>query len=742
MTKTAKIIYTKTDEAPYLATHSLLPIVKAYTAPSHIDIEMRDISLAGRILANMSDHLPEDMQVSDALAELGALAKTPEANIIKLPNISASVPQLIAAISELQAKGYPIPDYPENPKNAEEENIKAAYDKVKGSAVNPVLREGNSDRRAPKAVKNYAKKNPHRMGAWSADSKSHVSTMDHGDFRHNEQSVTVASDGSVSIVLKGNDGTETLLKEHIALLEGEIIDASVMEKQALLQFLKEQVKDAKDKGVLFSLHMKATMMKVSDPIIFGHAVRVFFADVFDKHAAALKEAGVDPNNGFGDVLADIGKLPEAKRNEILADIDTALERNPPLAMVNSDKGITNLHVPSDVIIDASMPAMIRTSGQMWNAQGEQQDAKAVIPDSSYADIYQATIEFCKKHGAFDPTTMGTVPNVGLMAQKAEEYGSHDKTFEIKKAGTVEVIDANGKTLTKHKVNEGDIWRMCQVKDLPIQDWVKLAVNRARATGWPAVFWLDEDRAHDAELIKKVNNYLPNHDTSGLDIKILSPKKATEYTLERVKRGENTISVTGNVLRDYLTDLFPILELGTSAKMLSIVPLMNGGGLFETGAGGSAPKHVQQFVEEGHLRWDSLGEFLALAVSLEHLGSTYDNENALMLSEALDEATEKLLENKKGPSRKVNELDNRGSHFFLAKYWAQALANQDKDQTLKNRFTPIAKKLEENETQILQELVDAQGSPVSIEGYYKPNEDRVNEEMRASKTLNAILAEIE
>ncbi|MDX1462150.1 MAG: NADP-dependent isocitrate dehydrogenase [Marinirhabdus sp.] len=742
MTKTAKIIYTKTDEAPYLATHSLLPIVKAYTAPSHIDIEMRDISLAGRILANMSDHLPEDMQVSDALAELGALAKTPEANIIKLPNISASVPQLIAAISELQAKGYPIPDYPENPKNAEEENIKAAYDKVKGSAVNPVLREGNSDRRAPKAVKNYAKKNPHRMGAWSADSKSHVSTMDHGDFRHNEQSVTVASDGSVSIVLKGNDGTETLLKEHIALLEGEIIDASVMEKQALLQFLKEQVKDAKDKGVLFSLHMKATMMKVSEPIIFGHAVRVFFADVFDKHAAALKEAGVDPNNGFGDVLADIGKLPEAKRNEILADIDTALERNPPLAMVNSDKGITNLHVPSDVIIDASMPAMIRTSGQMWNAQGEQQDAKAVIPDSSYADIYQATIEFCKKHGAFDPTTMGTVPNVGLMAQKAEEYGSHDKTFEIKKAGTVEVIDANGKTLTKHKVNEGDIWRMCQVKDLPIQDWVKLAVNRARATGWPAVFWLDEDRAHDAELIKKVNNYLPNHDTSGLDIKILSPKKATEYTLERVKRGENTISVTGNVLRDYLTDLFPILELGTSAKMLSIVPLMNGGGLFETGAGGSAPKHVQQFVEEGHLRWDSLGEFLALAVSLEHLGSTYDNENALMLSEALDEATEKLLENKKGPSRKVNELDNRGSHFFLAKYWAQALANQDKDQTLKNRFTPIAKKLEENETQILQELVDAQGSPVSIEGYYKPNEDRVNEEMRASKTLNAILAEIE
>ena len=742
MTKTAKIIYTKTDEAPFLATHSLLPIVKAFTAPSNIQIETRDISLAGRILANMSDYLTEDQKVNDALAELGELAKTPEANIIKLPNISASVPQLVAAISELQAKGFNIPEYPENPKTAEEKKIKAAYDKVKGSAVNPVLREGNSDRRAPKAVKNYAKKNPHRMGAWSADSKSHVATMGKGDFRHNEQSVTIENDTSVNIILKGNDGTETVLKENIALLKGEIIDASVLEKKALLSFLKEQVQDAKDKGILFSLHMKATMMKVSDPIIFGHAVRVFFADVFSKYEKELKSVGADPNNGFGDVLNDIGSLPEAKRNEILAAIDTSLENNPDLAMVNSDKGITNLHVPSDVIIDASMPAMIRTSGQMWNKQGEQQDAKAVIPDSSYADLYQTTIEFCKENGAFDPTTMGTVPNVGLMAQKAEEYGSHDKTFEIKNAGTVEVIDSNGTVLLSHKVSEGDIWRMCQVKDLPIQDWVKLAVSRARATGWPAIFWLDKNRAHDAELIKKVNKYLPNHDTSGLEIKILSVAEATQYTLERVKNGENTISVTGNVLRDYLTDLFPILELGTSAKMLSIVPLMNGGGLFETGAGGSAPKHVQQFVEEGHLRWDSLGEFLALAVSLEHLGSTYSNQKAIIMGEALDDPTEKLLENKKGPSRKVNEIDNRGSHFFLAKYWAEALANQDKDETLKNRFAPVAKKLNDNEDQILQELINAQGSPVDIQGYYFPNEDRVNAEMRASETLNEILNEIE
>jgi len=741
MTKTAKIIYTKTDEAPYLATHSFLPIVEAFTKPSAIAIETRDISLASRILANMADYLQEDQKVADALAELGELAKSPEANIIKLPNISASVPQLIAAISELQAKGFNIPDYPENPRTDEDKKVKTAYDKVKGSAVNPVLREGNSDRRAPKAVKNYAKKNPHRMGVWSADSKSHVATMSTGDFMHNEQSVTLEKEGSVKIILKGNDGSESVLKENISVLNGEIIDATVLEKKALLAFLKEQVQDAKDKGVLFSLHMKATMMKVSDPIIFGHAVRVFFADVFEKHSKALAEANVDPNNGFGDVLNDINGLPEAKRDEILADIDKAMENNPDLAMVNSDKGITNLHVPSDVIIDASMPAMIRTSGQMWNAEGKQQDTKAVIPDSSYADLYEATIEFCKKNGAFDPTTMGTVPNVGLMAQKAEEYGSHDKTFEIKNAGTVEVVDQDGIVLMSHNVNEGDIWRMCQVKDLPIQDWVKLAVSRAKATGWPAVFWLDKNRAHDAQLIKKVNTYLPNHDTNGLEIKILSVAKATEYTLERVKNGENTISVTGNVLRDYLTDLFPILELGTSAKMLSIVPLMNGGGLFETGAGGSAPKHVQQFVEEGHLRWDSLGEFLALAVSLEHLGSTYNNNNAIVLGEALDDATEKLLENKKGPSRKVNEIDNRGSHFYLAKYWAEALAHQDKDETLQKRFAPIAEKMSNNEDKILQELLDVQGNPVNMEGYYYPNESIVNKEMRASKTLNAILSEI-
>lgn len=741
MTKTAKIIYTKTDEAPYLATHSFLPIVKAFTKPSNIEIETRDISLAARILATMASYLKEDQRVNDALSELGELAKKPEANIIKLPNISASIPQLISAITELQAKGFTIPNYPENPKTEEEESIKTAYDKVKGSAVNPVLREGNSDRRAPKAVKNYAKKNPHRMGAWNPNSKTHVSTMTKGDFYHTEQSVTIKKAGSVHIVLTTEDGTKTLLKENIGVLEGEIIDASVMEKKALLSFLKEQVKDAKDKGVLFSLHMKATMMKVSDPIIFGHAVRVFFADVFEKHGQTLRDAGVDPNNGFGDVLSDIEKLPEAKRKEILADINTQLKNNPDLAMVNSDKGITNLHVPSDVIIDASMPAMIRTSGQMWNAEGKLQDTKAIIPDSSYAAIYEATINFCKKHGAFDPTTMGTVPNVGLMAQKAEEYGSHDKTFEIKNNGTVEVVDTNGNILTKHTVSEGDIWRMCQVKDLPIQDWVKLAVNRAKATGWPTVFWLDKNRAHDAELIKKINTYLPQHDTTGLEIKIMSPEEATEYTLERVKKGENTISVTGNVLRDYLTDLFPILELGTSAKMLSIVPLMNGGGLFETGAGGSAPKHVEQFVEEGHLRWDSLGEFLALAVSLEHLGSKYANNNAIVLGEALDDATDMLLENKKGPSRKVNEIDNRGSHYYLAKYWAEVLARQDKDETLKKRFTPIAEKLRANENKILQELLDAQGSAVDIGGYYYPNETRVNEEMRASKTLNGILSEI-
>ncbi|WP_114491480.1 NADP-dependent isocitrate dehydrogenase [Candidatus Ulvibacter alkanivorans] len=741
MTKTAKIIYTKTDEAPFLATHSFLPIIEAFTAPSQIAIETRDISLAGRILSQFPDYLKEDQRVADDLAELGALAKTPEANIIKLPNISASMPQLTAAINELQSKGYAIPSYPDEPSNDEEKKIKATYDKIKGSAVNPVLREGNSDRRAPKAVKNYAKKNPHRMGAWSADSKSHVATMSEGDFRHNEKSLTIDKAGYVQIVHTASDGTKTVLKESVPVLEGEIIDATLMRKEALLAFLKEQVKDANEKEVLFSLHMKATMMKVSDPIIFGHAVRVYFKELFETYGDTFESLGVDVNNGFGDLINKIAELPEAKQDEIRNEIAKIMERNPDLAMVNSDKGITNLHVPSDVIIDASMPAMIRTSGQMWNAAGEQQDAKAIIPDSSYAAVYQATIDFCKENGAFDPTTMGTVPNVGLMAQKAEEYGSHDKTFEISTAGTVAVIDGDGTTLIEHTVAEGDIWRMCQVKDLPIQDWVKLTVNRARATGSPAVFWLDEDRAHDAELIKKVRAYLPDHDTSGLEIKILSPEQATHYTLERVKAGKDTISVTGNVLRDYLTDLFPILELGTSAKMLSIVPLMNGGGLFETGAGGSAPKHVQQFLEENHLRWDSLGEFLALAVSLDHLGATFNNQKAIVLGETLDDATEQYLDNKKSPSRKVHQLDNRGSHFYLALYWAEALAAQDKDTVLKERFAPIAKKLSEQEATIIKELNEVQGDPATIEGYYYPSEALVFNEMRPSKTFNSILSEI-
>ncbi|QNJ96608.1 NADP-dependent isocitrate dehydrogenase [Constantimarinum furrinae] len=741
MSKTAKIIYTKTDEAPYLATHSLLPIVKAFTAPSNIKIETRDISLAARILANFPEYLSESQKVNDALSELGALAKTPEANIIKLPNISASIPQLTAAISELQKKGYPLPDYPEEPKSPDEKKIKATYDKIKGSAVNPVLREGNSDRRAPKAVKNYAKKNPHSMGAWSSDSKTHVATMSQGDFRHNEKSVTIANDGSLKIVLNHNASNELVLKETVPVLKGEIVDGSVMEKKALLNFLQAEFDDAKNKDVLLSLHMKATMMKVSDPIIFGHAVRVYFEELFKKYHKTFDALGVDVNNGFGDLQGKLDELPAGERSAIATDITNILNSNADLAMVNSDKGITNLHVPSDVIIDASMPAMIRNSGKMWDKDGNTQDTKAVIPDSSYADVYQTTIDFCKKHGAFDPTTMGTVPNVGLMAQKAEEYGSHDKTFEIPEEGTVSVIDDQGNIIMTHKVAKGDIWRMCQVKDLPVQDWVKLAVSRARATGSPAVFWLDEDRAHDAEIIKKVNQYLTQHDINGLEIKILSPKKATEYTLQRVKEGKETISVTGNVLRDYLTDLFPILELGTSAKMLSIVPLMNGGGLFETGAGGSAPKHVQQFVKEGHLRWDSLGEFLALAVSLEHLGLTYNNNKALVLSETLDEATEKLLENKKGPSRKVNEIDNRGSHFYLAMYWAEALAAQDKDTLLKDRFTPIAKKMQEEESTIMKELNQAQGHKVSIEGYYWPNEALVSAEMRPSKTLNNILSSI-
>lgn len=738
MTQIGKIIYTKTDEAPALATYSFYPIVESYTKAANVAMETRDISLAGRILSQFPQYLSEDQKVSDDLAELGELAKKPEANIIKLPNISASIPQLKAAIKELQEKGYKLPNYPDEPSNDEEKKIQATYDKVKGSAVNPVLREGNSDRRAPKAVKNFAKKHPHSMGKWSSDSKSHVATMDGGDFKANEKSLTLNEETDVKIEFTSKSGDKKVLKDNLHLLKGEVIDASLMSKNALLKFLREQVKDAKEKGVLFSLHMKATMMKVSDPIIFGHAVKVFFEDVFNEYGEEIKNAGGDPNSGLGDVLNAIEKLPADKKAEIESKIKADLEQGPDIAMVNSDKGITNLHVPSDVIIDASMPAMIRTSGQMWNKNDETQDAKAVIPDSSYAPLYQKTIEFCQEHGAFDPTTMGTVPNVGLMAQKAEEYGSHDKTFEIPAAGTVRVIDKSGKTLTEHEVEEGDIWRMCQVKDAPIQDWIKLAVNRAKATGWPAIFWLDENRAHDAELIKKVNQYLPDYDTEGVDIKIMSVAEATKYTLERVKAGKDTISVTGNVLRDYLTDLFPILEVGTSAKMLSIVPLMNGGGLFETGAGGSAPKHVQQFLKEGHLRWDSLGEFLALAASLEHLGEKYENKKALVLSEALDDATNKFLENSKSPSRKVNELDNRGSHFYLALYWAQALAAQDKDADLKEHFTNIASKLEENEEQINKELIDAQGSSVDIGGYYKPEEDLTSKAMRPSKLLNDIL----
>lgn len=738
MAENTKIFYTKTDEAPALATYSLLPIVQTYTKAADVILETKDISLAGRILSQFPEFLEDNQKVADALAELGELAKKPEANIIKLPNISASIPQLKAAIKELQEKGYKLPEYPDEPATEEEKEIRAKYDKVKGSAVNPVLREGNSDRRAPKAVKNFAKKNPHSMGEWSSDSKSHVATMDSGDFYHNEKSVTLNEDDSVDIVFTSASGEQTVLKKGLKLLAGEIIDGTVMNISQLEKFLKEQVQDAKDKGVLFSLHMKATMMKVSDPIIFGHAVKVFFADVFEKYGEDIKKAGGNPNSGLGDILSAIESLPEDKRKEINDAIQTAIKNGPDLAMVNSDKGITNLHVPSDVIIDASMPAMIRTSGQMWNKDNKTQDTKAVIPDSSYAGIYQATIDFCKEHGAFDPTTMGTVPNVGLMAQKAEEYGSHDKTFEIPEAGTVKVVDLKGDTLMEHEVEEGDIWRMCQVKDAPIQDWIKLAVNRGKESGMPIVFWLDNERAHDAQLIEKVQKYLPEHDTKGLQIEIMSPLKATEFTLKRVKDGKDTISVTGNVLRDYLTDLFPILELGTSAKMLSIVPLMNGGGLFETGAGGSAPKHVQQFVEEGHLRWDSLGEFLALAVSLEHLGNKYNNKRALVLSDTLDKATEKFLENGKSPSRKVNELDNRGSHFYLALYWAEALANQDKDADLKEHFEKIASELEANEAKIIEELNGAQGSPQDIGGYYKMDDHKTSSAMLPSETLNKIL----
>ncbi|WP_053035751.1 NADP-dependent isocitrate dehydrogenase, partial [Vibrio cholerae] len=711
------IIYTITDEAPALATYSLLPIIQSFTASSGINVETRDISLAGRILANFPEHLTEEQRISDALTELGELAKTPEANIIKLPNISASVPQLKAAIKELQDKGYALPNYPEEPSSYEEEAIKATYDKIKGSAVNPVLREGNSDRRAPASVKNYAKKNPHSMGAWSKDSKSHVASMSDKDFFGSEKSMTVSGATKVAIEFVGKEGAVKVLKKPFALQDKEIIDTSVMSKKALIAFFEKEIADAKAQDVLFSLHMKATMMKVSDPVIFGHAVKVYYKAVFDKYGQLFDQLGVDVNNGLGDVYAKIQSLPEAQRAEIEAAIQAVYATQPALAMVDSDRGITNLHVPSDVIVDASMPAMIRTSGQMWGPDGKQKDTKATIPDRCYAGVYQTVIDFCKQHGAFDPTTMGSVPNVGLMAQKAEEYGSHDKTFILDAEGVVRVIDEAGKVLLEQSVEAGDIFRMCQVKDAPIQDWVKLAVTRARASNTPAVFWLDPARAHDAELIKKVNQYLPNHDTSGLEIKILSPIEATQYSLVRMKAGQDTISVTGNVLRDYLTDLFPILELGTSAKMLSIVPLMNGGGLFETGAGGSAPKHVQQVQKENHLRWDSLGEFLALAASLEHLSVVTGNRKAQVLADALDKATGKFLDMNKSPSRRVGEIDNRGSHFYLATYWAQALAEQTADADLAAEFAPIAKALEEKEAQIVAELNGAQGKPGDLGGYY-------------------------
>ena len=741
MSSAPSIIYTKTDEAPALATYSLLPIIQAFTKSSGINIETRDISLAGRIISVFPEFLNEDQRTGDALHELGELAKTPGANIIKLPNISASIPQLKAAIEELQRQGFNLPPYPDEPSNDEEKDIKARYDKVKGSAVNPVLREGNSDRRAPKAVKEYAKNNPHSMGAWSADSKTRVASMDENDFRFNEQSVTVENATDVRIELVGADGSTTLLKDSTPLLAGEVLDATAMRKDALVAFLEDQVAAAKAEGTLFSLHMKATMMKVSDPIIFGHGVRAYFKDLIEKHADVIDELGVDFNNGFGDLVSKLESLPADKKAEIEADIETCYENGPELAMVNSDKGITNLHVPSDVIIDASMPAMIRTSGQMWNKDGNQQDTLAVIPDSSYAGVYAATVDFCKEHGAFDPTTMGTVPNVGLMAQKAEEYGSHDKTFEIPSDGTVRVVDSDGKVLIEHSVSGGDIWRACQTKDAPIQDWVKLAVNRARATGSPAVFWLDENRAHDNQLIAKVNTYLADHDTDGLEIHILAPIEATKFSLERIKRGEDTISVTGNVMRDYLTDLFPILEVGTSAKMLSIVPLMNGGGLFETGAGGSAPKHVQQFVAENYLRWDSLGEFLALAVSLEHLGENCDNAKAKVLGATLDDATGKFLLENKSPTRRLGGIDNRGSHFYLALYWAEALADQDDDADLKAEFAPVAQTMLEHEARIIEELIGVQGQAIGVGGYYQPDEEMASKSMRASATFNGIIDRI-
>jgi len=737
-TKADKIIYTKTDEAPMLATYSFLPIINAFSKAAGVAVELRDISLAGRILAVFPDYLTPQQKQADALSELGELAKTPEANIIKLPNISASLPQIQGAIKELQSQGYKLPEYPENPKDDKEKDIKARYDRVKGSAVNPVLREGNSDRRAPLSVKAHTRKHPHKMGAWSPDSKTHVAHMKGGDFRSNEKSMTTTAATDAQIEFVGQDGKTTVLKSKVALQAGEIIDATFMSRRALRDFIEAQIEDAKKQGVLFSLHMKATMMKVSDPKIFGHAVTVYYKDVFEKHGETLKKLGVDPDNGIGDLYSKIKALPDDQRKAIEADIQEVYKKRPPMAMVNSDKGITNLHVPSDIIIDASMPPVIRDSGKMWGPDGKLQDTKCVIPDASYAPVYHEVVEFCKKHGAFDPKTMGSVPNVGLMAQAAEEYGSHDKTFKAPGNGTMRVVDASGKTLLEHQVEEGDIWRMCQVKDAPIRDWVKLAVNRAKATGAPAIFWLDKTRAHDAQLITMVERYLKDHDTQGLDIRIMNPAAATRLSLERIKEGKDTISVTGNVLRDYLTDLFPILEIGTSAKMLSIVPLLNGGGLFETGAGGSAPKHVQQFQEEGYLRWDSLGEFLALAASLEHLAKVANNQAAKNLADALDQANAKFLESNKSPARKVGEIDNRGSHFYLALYWAQALTQQTQDKNLAVRFAKIAKDLAGNEAKISSELLGAQGKPVDVGGYYHPDDAKASRAMRPSATLNAIV----
>ncbi|MDQ0692034.1 NADP-dependent isocitrate dehydrogenase [Arthrobacter sp. W4I7] len=735
----SKIIYTHTDEAPMLATYSFLPIIEAFASTAGVEVETRDISLAGRIIAVFGDYLTPEQQIGDALAELGELAKTPEANIIKLPNISASIPQLKAAIAELQAQGYALPDYPDNPSSDEETAIRSRYDKIKGSAVNPVLREGNSDRRAPLSVKNYARQNPHSMGAWTPESKTNVATMGKDDFRSNEKSVVIESEGTIAIQLVREDGSVKVLKKAFPVLAGEVIDGTVMRAAALDEFLAAQVARAKEEGVLFSAHLKATMMKVSDPIIFGHVVKAYFSELFETYGKQLAAAGISPNNGLAAILSSLEDLPEDVRNGVQNLIKKGLEEGPALAMVDSDKGITTLNVPSDVIVDASMPAMIRSSGHMWGPDGKEADTLAVLPDSSYAGIYQVVLDDCRANGAYDPTTMGTVPNVGLMAQAAEEYGSHDKTFEIQEAGTVQIVDGAGNVLIEHQVAEGDIWRACQTKDLPIRDWVKLAVTRARASQTPAVFWLDEERAHDANLIAKVNEYLKDHDTEGLDIRIMSPVKAIAFTLERIRKGEDTISVSGNVLRDYLTDLFPILELGTSAKMLSVVPLMNGGGLFETGAGGSAPKHVQQLLKENHLRWDSLGEFLALAVSFEHLATTTGNARAQVLADTLDRATGTFLLENKSPSRRAGELDNRGSHYFLARYWAEELAKQTDDADLAAAFSSVANELSSKEETIVGELAEVQGSPVDIGGYYRPDDAKASSVMRPSATLNKVLS---